>query len=235
MNVCAAGHDRHNRKQVGCRADYLNLTMNIYDTSDYMGFAGYCTGQDDISQTLERTGVWEPVETEAVMSLLRYGRKEGMVLDFGTHIGWYTIIAGLMGYKVRGFEGDAENIELLEQNARNNGVEDKVDVALAWIDKDYPPLDYIGHVTLMKCDLEGNDQWAVAVCKQLFERGQIDFALIEISPCFNDSYPKMVNWIKAQGYKAYFVEPQPKGAAMREFDDNYDFNQINLLFSRTAQ
>ena len=54
MNICDAGHKIHDRKIV----DTVQGKFLIFDYEQYMGYTGYCTGQDDISRTLSLYGNW---------------------------------------------------------------------------------------------------------------------------------------------------------------------------------
>jgi len=228
MNTCQAGHERHDRKIVPCHAGDLSFDMSVYDYDKYKGFAGYCTGQDDISNTLSLYGIWEPAETSCVLEILQNAREESLVLDFGTHIGWFSILAALHGHVAWGYEGDQENILTLEDNARMNGVEDLVSVQHKWIDGSLGTLSITHGIELMKCDLEGNDRFAVETCSFMFETQSINYALIEISPCFNDTYPDMVNYILSCGYEAFYAD-----ADKRPWDNDFSEPQFNLLFVRT--
>ena len=99
--LCQAKHKKHDRLLV----DTQQGEMYVYDYDQYNGFNGYCTGQDDISRTLQNTGVWEPIETAIIKEILENGDRNASVIDFGTHIGWFTLMAAEAGYKVIGYEG----------------------------------------------------------------------------------------------------------------------------------
>lgn len=226
-NLCEAGHTRHDTRETEASINRMGMRFKVYDAKKYAGFAGYCTGQDDISSTLLAYSVWERPEAELVDDLLRTGDHNGIVLDFGTHIGWYSIIAAKRGFKVRGFEADPENLDMCLANAKLNGVANKVDVALMWVGEDSKPLPADVEVELMKCDIEGNEKYAVAMCADLFQMRKIKYALLEMSPVFNDSYPDIHKFLTACGYTANFAETRTP------FDGNFEgINQTNLLYMR---
>lgn len=229
MNICAAGHKVHDKMIINTSACGIDLLLSIYDTDKYMGFAGYCTGQDDISRTIEMTGIWEPIETKIVVSLLQRPMDKGYVLDFGAHIGWFSMIAAKMGYTVTAFEGDNENADQVEYNAALNGVSGKITVERQWIDENQKPLTIDTEIELLKIDLEGNDQYAVNMCAPLFNKRLIKNALIEVSPVFNGSYPAMVQKIVDHGYDVFCADDARN---LKPFDFNYNFDQTNLLFVR---
>lgn len=220
---CQAGHESHKRKSVSTKIGRLQ----IYDWEKYYGYAGYCTGQDDISMTLDKYGIWEEKETQIVENILR-NSDDGFkwVIDIGSHIGWYSILAAKLGYYVLAIDGDKENLEVLSKNADMNGVSDLIQPFLLWIDKNAMEFE-VAHedqISLLKIDIEGNEQFAIKSLKKSIKKGQIKNIFMEVSPVFNDSYPKLVKEIIDSGYDAY-----KEGQV---FDGNFNFQQSNLLFIR---
>jgi|GEM_PF-478783 len=73
-------------------------------------------GDEFISTQLEETGSWEPLETDVVRRLCQPG---DFVLDIGSNIGWYSVIAskviGRTGRLVA-FEPDPDNFAILSRN-----------------------------------------------------------------------------------------------------------------------
>ena len=43
------------------------------------------------------------------------------------------------------------------------------------------------------------------MCYELFAKGRIQFALFEISPCFNGSYASLIKAVMSHGYRAYEI------------------------------
>lgn len=220
--LCQAKHKKHDRLLV----DTQQGEMYVYDYDQYNGFNGYCTGQDDISRTLQNTGVWEPIETAIIKEILENGDRNASVIDFGTHIGWFTLMAAEAGYKVIGYEGDIENAETLLLNLKHHSVDDQVTIRQKWISPELEPLE-MQDVELLKIDIEGSERFAIDACRDLFLQKKINHALIEISPTFNDTYPALVDFILSCGYKAFDT-----GKNMAEFDGLYNFPQTNFLFKR---
>ena len=75
-----------------------------------------------ISESLRKTGVWEPLETQVVLALLRPG--DGFV-DLGANLGYYSVLSALrVGTRgsVLACEPDPVNFALLERNLRSNAV-----------------------------------------------------------------------------------------------------------------
>lgn len=229
MNICQAGHHKHDTKVVTTEVGGLPIKLTVFDWDKYQGFKGYCTGQDDISRTILNTGIWEPLETALALEILSQP-DEGIVLDFGAHIGWYTILAARHSRGVVAIEGDAENLETLEHNAYLNQCADNIKTVLEWVDAKSKPVVVTSKVQLMKCDLEGNDIHAVKMCADLFKQRLIKYALVEISPCFNNTYPELIDFITGFGYDVYYAEGEL--SSLRSFDGKYEFDQSNFLFVR---
>lgn len=211
MNVCEAGHRTHESHEV----DTLQGPMLCWKTALYMDTRGYCTGQDDVSRTLELYGVWEKDETAEIASRLNPGDT---FLDFGAHIGWFTLLAAKRGCNVHAFEGDLENLELLRQNARLHGVQDLVTAYPVWVDADAHVDIPEGPIRLVKIDLEGNDDQAIRCLSTALDR--VEEIVCEVSPCFNDRYPAMVATLQAAGFE------------VADWDGDWGFHQRNFWFRR---
>lgn len=226
---CQAGHKSHETEIVPTEIG----DMYAYKTDLYMGFDGYCSGQDDISKTLKLYGVWEPAESAIVKDILERGDRSLAVFDVGAHTGWYSLMAAKMGYAVRAIEADPNNIELLRANAELNGIKiagteaPEITIYNIWVDENIKPMPALPETELIIIDIEGNDDHAVTMYKDLFTKRKAKHAMIEVSPTFNDRYPAMVDFIKNCGYRAWYAD-----ASRREFDNDYSTPQFNLLFIR---
>lgn len=218
---CQAGHADHELELVDTELG----KMWAYKTDLYMGFDGYCSGQDDISRTLKLYGVWEPAESAIVRDILNNGDTSLPVYDVGAHTGWYSLMAAQKGYKVEALEADPNNIQVMKANAKLLGVTDNINITEIWVDENTEPLEGLTETELVIIDIEGNDMQAVRILRDLFKKRKVKNAMIEISPCFNDKYPVMVNFIKDCGYEAYDLEG-------KKFNDDYSTPQFNLVFRR---
>lgn len=196
--------------------------MWCWETATYMGQSLYCTGQDDVSRTLELYGVWERDETAQIASRLQPG---DVFLDFGAHVGWFTLLAAKLGAQVHAYEGDVENLDLLRQNARLHGVAEQVTAYPVWVDADAHVTIPDGPIRLVKVDLEGNDDQAIRCLGPALDR--VEELVVEVSPCFNDRYPAMVANLQAAGFEVF------RGDGTR-WDGEWGFNQDNFWFRRPA-
>lgn len=207
MNICEAGHKKHERRIVETQVEGQPFKFEVYDWEKYKDVIGYCTGKDDISRTLINEGYWEKEETPLVLDVLKRGSRENIVLDFGAHIGWYTILAASLGYNVEAFEGDRENAYLTLINHNHNNIETEIKVHPMWIDETTPVQDLMPdkEVQLLKSDLEGKDHEVVRVCEKMFEQRKIHYALIEVSPVLNPEHKDLPDMIKAYGYEVIAI------------------------------
>ncbi len=219
---CHAGHDSHDRIKVKTK---LGL-MYIYDWNKYKDFDGYCIGQDDVSRTIRNTGEWAWQETQMIKKLLKNGDRSGLVLDFGCHVGWYSILAAKLGYSVIAIDGVREHCETLKLNAKLNDVQNKIAIRCSWIDKNNN-LDFLykgDNVFLLKADIEGSEEHVIKAMEYSLERKLIQFLYLEISPIFNKRYPALVQKIADYGYHVLLNG--------KTFNFKFDFRQENLLFIR---
>lgn len=220
MNVCSLGHEKHVRKLVDTKIGKLY----VYDVSLYKNNPGhYCTGQDATSENLILEGQWEGHDTKVIKRILEQGNRNKIVVDFGCHIGWYSIMAAQLGYTVLAIDGDAENLEVLEENASLHNVDHLISTMHVWVDENTAPFVTDRDIELVKIDLEGNDRWAVKSIMPIIDKVQNLY--VEITPAFNGTYPKLVEDLERKGFTAYY--PNDK-----EFDHDFSESQINLRFSR---
>lgn len=270
--ACQLGHEEHQKVLIHVEAhgrtrvpDYpvirddlgRSFRMNVYNAPLYRHHREYCTGKDELSYSLQVNGVWEGFETVVVLDILNRGEPgygDG-VLDFGGHLGWYSILAGLYGYPVLAYEADPENVRAFTRNMELNGLSNRVSVERAWIDEGFRIPDGVGMIQFMKCDIEGKEPAAVAACMHLFRERKIRHALIEMSPVFPGGggvspYVQLAQDIARCGYdvadiptkgfdKMAELEADPLGAthryrSVRESDiEEYlrTISQTNFVFS----
>ena len=82
----------------------------------------HASGDRYISDSIRRTGKWEPFETRVIARLLA---ADVEFYDIGANIGWYSMIAGKrLGSRgiVHAFEPVPENVGLLAHNAAANAL-----------------------------------------------------------------------------------------------------------------
>ena len=159
MNLCELGHLDHDLRE--CRMTFPDrgIRMYVYDAASYKDSRGYCTGDDVLSRSVIATGLWENWDTKLLLENRVFQGHH--VIDIGSHIGWYTLIAASFGCPVTAIEGDKENAQTLMKNVELNGFKD-VEVFNEWIDEGWTfDKDIDGQIDLIKIDLEGKDGAAV--------------------------------------------------------------------------
>ena len=214
--TCQRGHTHHDTRTItvtiGGPTAYHDLPsiprrfsdtfdMEVWDTDKYPVDDGpWCPAHDAVSETLISLGVWDPAETILMLEVFRY---VDTFIDIGAQLGWYSILATRVGMNVLAFEADLAVAEVCERNIANNAsllttqkiVEER-------IGPDSKPLTDPGdHRIAVKIDIEGAEADAVKMLAPVMDN--VDFMLIEISPCFNDTYPGLVRGIMDQGFRAY--------------------------------
>lgn len=112
--------------------DPISISIPNLDGSFFMNLH---EEQELVSGIIRKSGTYEPVETQLVISSLNEGDR---FVDVGANIGWYTIIAskkvGQSG-NVLAFEPDPRNFELLKQNCELNDLPNVVLINKALSDK----------------------------------------------------------------------------------------------------
>ena len=192
LNVCRRGHTAHDTINV----DTVMGEFTVWDWSQYRDYPGYCTGQDDLSMTLDLYGIWEEPDWSRAKRFVE-SREPGWTYDFGAHIGWYTIAFALAGHYVLAVEADPANCELLALNVRNFGVSDKVKIVNAWAsDVKVPTRD----VVFLKSDVEGSEDDVVEACAPSVYARRVEAMLLECSPEFADYYPDLITELEGIGY-----------------------------------
>lgn len=235
LNLCGAGHPTHDRRTIEvtlsgpCDAvpDYpaipqwleQHFLLSVYDWEKYEGVPMYCSGNDSVSQAIALQGVWEGFETLLAMDILGDARiAPSVMVDLGSHVGWYSIIAASFGYEVLAVDGDRENLELLNQSSRWNGFYNLITTSHGWIGPETTPLSPGPRIRLLKADVEGAEDEVLRICDPLFREGLIDFAFFEVSPEFSDHYPATVQSVLDHGYDAYLIPD--KGTPIEEFSSD---------------
>lgn len=217
--TCQRGHEQHDTKEVVIHLggghgyhDYPSIPrrfsdrfeMEIWDPEKYPVDHGvWCPAHDTVSETIDQQRIWEPCETILMLEAFRYCDT---FIDIGSQLGWFSILAARAGLDVVAIEADPIVAEVCERNIERNLQDTNVsDVRCRRVQSDVPPLllplgdDRVA----VKIDIEGNEADAVKMLEHVMDG--VDFMLIEISPCFNDTYPDLVCGLIEGGFNAYLV------------------------------
>lgn len=212
-NECQAGHKIHDTKVV----DTALGPFTIWDWEKYADFEGYCTGQDDVSMTLDLYGTWEGTDWERAQRYVK--GREGWALDFGSHIGWYAVMFAQAGLDVLAVDADPANCELLQINSGRQRV--KIDVLNTWV-ADMDPLPMNRATVLIKSDVEGAELDVIEVCADVIADSH-PVLLLECSPEFDSYYPTMIDDLIALGYRADVEGTEITGSTLGETQRNVWF------------
>ena len=214
---CSIGHDTHQTFLVDRQIGDVDLKLEIYDWREYFitvdgnetvsEHGKYCTGQDIISYCIDKQGVWEAEETAVQLAILNEPQTDDKImLDFGSHIGYYSMLAAKKGFQVASFDSSKENLELLQRSAVVNDVADKVHPYLCWLDDQAPILSREAEkIRLAKVDIEGAEQHALQMLADVIGGHKLKYLIMEISPTFNGTYPSIVETIAGQHYSVYQI------------------------------
>ena len=91
----------------------------------------FCVHEENdrfISEQIVSEGIWEPFETELIRRFLTDDAGSKLFVDCGANIGWYSVVAGVLGAEVVACEPFPDNVALLRANIARNGLEHRVNV-----------------------------------------------------------------------------------------------------------
>lgn len=194
------------------------LELTVMDWSQYSDdtFSRYdfCPGQDVVSYCLDVQRIWEPTETLAVLDVLQ---QSGLVVEAGCHLGYYAALAVASGCDFVGVETNEELAALTVGNVATNRTWEVSysEIALGLVETLTPrPVEPI---RLFIADVEGQEQAAVDYVAASFQNRTVDYALLEMSPIFNDTYPSLTERLIGWGYVG-FVIPH-KGTSLQKYGE----------------
>lgn len=218
---CQRGHREHRSKYVQVKLDgptaYGDCTsiphrlavgfgMKVWDTDEHPVDGGpYCPAHDVVSQTISELGVWEPRETVLVLDALAKSHSDTVLLDIGAQVGWYSHLAIAMGRKAVAWEADHDCAELLRSL---NYPDDVLEIHEDRVGPFSELLRPARRVSVAKIDIEGAEWDAIDALWPHIAAGAVDHLLVEISPVFDDWYPRLVCRLVDAGYAAYMLPPK---------------------------
>ena len=234
LDRCEAGHGRHHERRIvqvrlvpGVRAiddcpsvpKWAGFDLLVFDAFAYADEPSYCVADDELSRAVLTQGVWEPWATAVAVDILNHAGERGVLVDIGSHVGWYSMLAMCAGRHAYVLDADPEHVALARQSAEDEGWGRMLHTAVGWLDANSRPLAFteVGPVRLAKIDLEGMEADAARVLAPMLEQRTVDYALVELSPEFGDGWRDAVGVFTDAGYSAHLVPD--KGADVAEFEE----------------
>jgi hypothetical protein len=183
-----------------------------------------------VSNAIRDLGVWEVVESITMMSAFAGAPEGTRFIDFGCHVGWFSLLALSFGIETIAIDGDPRMLELLSRSRIENGfkmapAKGGLHLRHAVIDENWKGLQTKADNLIVKMDIEGAELHAYAKMAQYFAERKVSHCLMEVSPCFEDYYPKLVGEIIDHGYEA-FVMPE-KRSVPRTWMETKRFLRVN--------
>lgn len=203
---------------------HRSFAMMIWDPARHPVDGGpYCPAHDAVSETIVTHRIWEPRETILALSVLETAPPGSVMFDMGAQLGWFSMLAASCGVNALAFEADSDNALLMQKGAELNGwgqllrpeeIEEIKEIRQRpLIESFYGRIGpetlatdasgFEGGIRLAKIDLEGAEFEAIRVLWPAIEAGRLDHMLMEVSPCFADGYPELVQRMIDAGYRAY--------------------------------
>ncbi len=168
---------------------------------------GYCPTNGEVSRSLIAQGCWEGYETALVVQLLR-GNPRGAVIDIGSNLGWYSLIAARLGHPVLSVEADGMFLAQHMTAVHRNGLWELWTATRAWIGNTTEPVAAKGapYVRLLKADIEGAEPEALRVFDPLFHARLIDYAVVELNPQWSGpALGHAIDRLLGYGYRLYLI------------------------------
>lgn len=227
---CERGCDNHPTRlvniQLGGPTAYGDLTpipqrfarsfeIEVWDTdlTPVDNDPHWCPAHDAVSETILALGVWEPQETAVLMMCWEAIQSPATFVDFGAQIGWFSTLAATFPHlRVVCIEADPDVCEVLDRNVGRTGL---VPGRLMGIRRRIGPRSRAisfpnDDLKIVKIDIEGAEADAIRVLKPEIDAKNVPFILMEVSPCFNDTYPELVTSLMDLGYHAYCLPPKQR-------------------------
>lgn len=240
MNYCELDHGEHlshtvhvdfskphglvNQPQIPERF-HRSFDIEVFDWRRYKHPGKYCPADDRVSETIDERGIWEPAGSILTMSALE-PLDALPVLDFGSQIGWYTSVAISCGMKVLPIDMETEMHRLLLRSRELNGDRDHIwDPLEAEISEASGMLSPYERIAFIKADIEGAERHVVRMFRPMLMEQRVDHLMLEISPCFNESYPDLVCELRSYGYHCWQI---PHGHVWLGGDTPYDLLDYEL-------
>jgi FkbM family methyltransferase len=101
-----------------------NVTIRRTITDPPFVFAGIATYGGGSNGDIIRNGVWSPTETSIFRVILkeRDPRYDGVVIDVGANVGYFTILSASLGFRVLSYEPNPNPFLFVKLNIELNGL-----------------------------------------------------------------------------------------------------------------
>lgn len=200
-----------------------SFSIEVFDWKQYEAFKwteydagpGYCPAFDAVSETIATLGIWEPSETILTLAVCA-AYPDSVVVDFGSQVGWFTLLACSSGNSVVAIDADPANHQVLRKSLERNGWEGRVLPIQRRVGPNWPPLGELGDVALAKIDVEGAERDALRALWPSIEAGKVAHLMVEVTPSFAEWYPDLVCDLIDAGYLAFELPPKQTPPAILE-------------------
>ena len=162
-------------------------------------------GRDIICRCLENDRVWEPFQTEITTEILK--STNGIFVDVGCHIGYYSILASLLGIKSLSFDLDYDYLNLFESTKDLNNL-NNIKIFNQKIDKKINTKNIIKDqkISLLKIDTGGLEFEIITK----FLDFEIPYIITEISSKSKNTYIDLCKKMKDLNYRIYNIGLSPQ-------------------------
>lgn len=186
-----------------CEIDFLDkdVKMTVFD---YDSSSENSIERDLISKLLLRDRCWKPYQTEIMTEILKNG---GTFLDIGCHIGYFTVLASIMGCRTIAIDSNPNYLEHLSNTMVRNELEN-IEVKNITINDRTKRTDIIQTsipIKLLKLSIQGNECLFLACFMSELRTKKIEYIIMEITPKYSKNYANYISKLFSFGYAMYDI------------------------------
>jgi hypothetical protein len=170
---------------------------------------------DLVSDTIRALGVWDVPGTLVLLDALHAATPGTQFMDFGCHVGWFSLLALGSGRRTYSFDGDLRCLQALSQSITDNALVTPWSGWCETIDDEWDlPFEPPNTNLIVKIDVEGAERYVVERLWPLFEDWSISVLVMEVTSAFESYYPDLLDRLVALGYYAYAMPPKVENPIM---------------------
>jgi len=204
------------------------LNKDVIAKNSYGKF--YCRKKDE-----DLTIISEIVEPKTLEIFKRLAKNSKLVIDVGSHIGKYTILAGKISKKVISFEPQKYNFEILKKNIKLNNLKNVIALNFGVFNKNK-------RLKLYKSNTSGrysikikDKEYEVVNCVRLdiilnkFKINEVDLIKIDVEGAEKEALLSLGYYLKKRKIRNIIIEILPQNLRwIKKFIENCGYSIENI-------
>ena len=164
-------------------------------------------GLDIISKSIRDRKTWATFQTEIMIEILKGGNH--YFVDVGSHIGYFSIIANLLGNKVLSIEKNSVYSDVLDKTITNNKISNINNILIKKMelnDQNQKELVITGErIRCLKVSVNGNEILVLNIFRDLMKEKKIDYVITNYAKYNSVGFIFLLKLIKGYGYNIYDI------------------------------